>query len=102
MAAGMHIAGLGVSLGMGGADERVHFAHNGDGGAGAAGVHIHIEAGDIAGQNRLVAQLPVLLQQILVGFPLPVAGFRIFPHKVHGIQRTLGMLLNCLHKLFHK
>ena len=57
VAAGVDIAGLRITLGMGGDDQAVQLAHDQQFGAGLAGVDIGIEAGNVAGQGQCVACL---------------------------------------------
>ena len=92
VAAGVNIAGLRITLGMGGDDQAVQLAHDQQFGAGLAGVDIGIETGDIARLHQFITQLPVFSSQIFVGLPLTVTGFGMLPNMALGgeHQLTLG------------
>ena len=103
VAAGVDSAGLGITLGVRGDDERVHLAEHGDAGAGTAGVNIGPETGDVARLGDGVTQFLKLFFHIGVGLPLPVAGLGVGPDVSLGGQDGVLMAFDGLeHKFQHK
>ena len=68
-------------------------------GAGASGIHFGIETGDIASQGEGVTQSLILFHQIVVCFPLGVAGLGVSPEPTLRIQDHLAVLLYILYQL---
>ena len=68
-------------------------------GAGASGIHFGIETGDIASQSEGITQSLILFHQIVVCFPLGVAGLGVSPEPTLRIQDHLAVLLYILYQL---
>ena len=86
-------------LGVVGNVQGIQLAEDGQLGAGTAGVHLGVEAGDIAGQGEGVAQGLILFHQVVVGFPLGEAGLGVCPEPALGIQDHLAVLFYILNQL---
>ena len=80
VAAGVDKAGLRVTLRMGRDDQAVQLTHDEQFGAGFARVDIGVEARDVARLCQLIAQLFILLFQISMGLPFPIASLRVLPN----------------------
>ena len=93
VAAGVDGTGPGVTLGMGGDDEAVQLAEDQHLRAGTAGVQHGVEAGDVPRLGEVVAQVAEHLGKIRVGLPLPIAGLRVFPDIVQGVEDQLTVLI---------
>ena len=103
--AGVDIARLGRAFRVVGADEAVHLAEDGDVRAGAAGVKVGIEPGDVAGHDRSIAEVFKNFLQILVGVPFAVSRFGVRPEvalrRQHGLAVRQKRRVQIAKKVVH-
>ena len=79
-------------------DKGVQLTQDHDRGTRSACIYIHIEAGDIAGLDYIIAESAVFFGKEAVGVPFTVACFGVLPYIPLSIQNKLTVFVYiCAH-----